>query len=60
MPDDKDQGQSSQSQDQQLQKDQNQGGFPYEETTTRIRKSEDNGPGEIPRDFPKETKSSEQ
>lgn len=56
MPDDKDLGQSQQSEPLQGSSSDD---FPYEETTTRIRKSDDGVDYPKPRDVPKETKSSE-
>lgn len=56
MPDDKDQWQSQEP----LHKDNDpQSSFPREETTTRITKSDDNGPRDLPPQLPKENKSSE-
>jgi hypothetical protein len=63
MPDDKDQNLSQpQSDSQQSQQGSSSNSFPYEDTTTRIRKSDDgNELGEnSTRNFPREHKSSEE
>jgi hypothetical protein len=60
MVDDKEKGSSQSQSSEQSQQGSTSSGFPYEETTTRIRKSDDGGPGDFPKEFPKETKSSEE
>jgi hypothetical protein len=61
MTADKDKGQSESQPSEQQKHGSDSGSFPYEETTTRVRKSDDgSGPDDFPKHSTKETQSSEE